>query len=264
MKGSEQGLAVLSTAIVLLWMGGYLAYAGRLSLAPTEPMIALAPVHPAPTPEPAPPAPRAPIHAEVDEPDVEDSEATAIAPEPVGEAGLAMGRELLSSGGAFPALNATYEDFGSFHEYARSMLRLGARFVVVRDHRIVGAADVETGALSNFEFGAAFSPIPRDYSHEPALARLGDAVRKRYGPGSRVKMLLPRDLDAALFGGIALVLAARGEAPDAYSEIQGRYEPATDGRVWFRVESGTRSDGASVALPRLLDLSALAAKGSRT
>ena len=97
-----------------------------------------------------------------------------------------------------------------------------------------------------------------------ALRGLSLAVREKFGRGSRVKMLLPRDLDAGLFGGIALVLAARGEAPDAYSEIQGRYEPAADGKVWFRVETGTRSDGASVALPRLFDLSALAAGGSPT
>lgn len=257
MRRSERAIGALSMLIVSLWIAAYLVFEGRaVQLGEAEAEVASAPVRVAPTPLPPPPRPEPATPAAEPE---QEAEETAAAPEPVGETGLALGRELLSSGGAFPALNASYEDFGSFREYARSMLRLGARFVVVSDRRIVGAADIETSALSEFEGGSGFSPIPRDYSHEPALATLGRLVRERHGRGARVKMLLPRDLDAGLFGGIAEALEARGEAPDVYTEIQGRYEPAAGGRVRFRVESGTRSDGVSVSLSRVLDLSALAA-----
>ena len=112
---------------------------------------------------------------------------------------------------------------------------------------------------SQNELSPAFSPIPRDYSHEPALVSATAAVRREHGRGAQVKMLLPRDLDAGLFGGIAGALTARGEAPELYTEIQGRYEPASGGGVWFRIESGTRSDGETIALSRVFDLSALTA-----
>ena len=261
MRSSERALATLSTTVVLLWLGGYLAWAGYgAGHAPPQADLSKAPVRATAPPEPLPPKP---ILAEIEPQRAPEPEVEKTGPEPVGEAGLALGRELLASGGAFPALNATYEDFGSFREYARSMLALGAHFVVVRDNRIVGAADIETATLSEFELGAAYSPIPRDYSHEPALARVGRAVREHHGLGARVKMLLPRDLDAGLFGGIAEALAARGEDPGGYTEIQGRYEPAGNGGVWFRVESGTRADGSEVPLSRVLDLSALARGGPR-
>ncbi len=253
MSLGERGLAAVSHLIVASWIIGYLAYQGwETGSELTDAQRAAppsAPVHSTPV-SPSPGSPAGP--------------SAAAAPEPVSKQALALGRELLASGGAFPALNATYEDFSSFRRYAQSMLDLGARFVVVRDRRIVGQADIETGIVSPFENGASFSPIPRDYSHEPALVTATAAVRREHGRGAQVKMLLPRDLDAGLFGGIAEALAARGEAPELYTEIQGRYEPASGGGVWFRIESGTRSDGETISLSRVFDLSALAGTEPRS
>jgi hypothetical protein len=255
----------LSTAVVLCWALAYFAWAGASAdpgdglTASVEPVVhAPPPVLPEP-PQPEPLAQSAPAPQPGPE-----------APQPVGEQGLSLGRALLASGGAFPALNASYERFGSFREYARSMQRLGARFVVVSDRRIVGSADIETARVAAFEdeVGSAasfsparFSPIPRDYSSEPALRETAQAARRLHGSGARVQMLLPRALDAGLFGGIAQLLATRGEEPRSYTEIRGFYEPAAGGDVWFRIESGTQSSGRSVALSRSFDLSALARHG---
>ena len=253
MSRTERGMALLSTLVVVSWATGYFAWAGS-SLAP--PALRQASVEPVPHP-PAPElsGPNEPVADLVAPPLAEP------APRPVGERGLALGRELLSSGGAFPALNASYERFGSFREYARSMQRLGARFVVVRDRRIVASADIERADVAEFDSEVAFSPIPRDYSSEPALRETARVARREHGSAARVQMLLPRHLDAGLFGGIAEVLEERGEVPSLYTEIRGFYEPAAGGGVWFRIESGTQSDGLEVELSRSFDLSALARAG---
>ena len=72
-----------------------------------------------------------------------------------------------------------------------------------------------------------------------------------------VMMLVPRDVDAGLFGGIARALAARGDRHDRYREIIGRYERAPDGGVRLRVERGLRADGSEVPIGLLFDLTAI-------
>jgi hypothetical protein len=70
-------------------------------------------------------------------------------------------------------------------------------------------------------------------------------------------MLVPREIDAGLFGGIARMLAARGDHHAAYHEIRGRYERARSG-VRLRVNAGIRPDGTSVAMDLLFDLGEIA------
>ena len=252
MTRSERGLAGLGACVVVVWLVSYFATVGASAQLAELEAVSVAIAEPPPAPElpsASPSSSAAPAAAAVS------------APEPVSERGLALGRELLESGGAFPALNASYERFGSFREYARSMQALGARFVVVKGRKIVASADVERGRVEPFRADVAFSPIPRDYSSEPALAEVARSARLEHGAAARVQMLLPRRLDMGLFGGIAETLEARGEEPASYTEIRGYYEPSGDGRVWFRVESGTRGDGRRVELSRAFDLSSLAAGG---
>lgn len=174
------------------------------------------------------------------------------------EAGDALRGSRLLVGGDFPVLSCSYESFPSFLAYARSMAALGARFVVVQHKRIVGSIDIDSGALGAPALDGAYSPRARDYTGEPRLARLARSARNRFGSGAVVMMLVPRELDAVLFGGIARVLAERGDHHGAYREIRGRYERGADG-IRLHVDAGVRPDGTRVDLDLLFDLGARSA-----
>lgn len=220
---------------------------------PAEPPAERSPAEPAPAPpeEPEPASPAEP------EPPPEPEPAPPAAPTRVADADVSQGAALLDDGGAFPVLSCSYESFPSFLAYARTMASLGARFVVVRRRQIVGSIDLETDAIGDAAVGAAFSPRARDYTDEPGLAKLARSARARFGQSAVVMMLVPREIDAGLFGGIARRLAERGDRHDAYREIRGRYERAK-GSVLLRVDAGIRPDGTSVAMDLLFDLGAIA------
>jgi len=217
-----------------------------------------APEEDEPTPAPEPP-PRA---APPPEPAPEPARAAAPTPERVTAGDVARGSALLDGAGAFPALSLGYGAFASFDAYARAMTALGARFVVVRDRAIVGGVDVARGALGPARVDAAFSPRARDYTDEPELAPLARAARERFGEGAVVMMLVPRALDAGLFGGVARALAARGAEPGAFREIRGRYEPAAGGGVRLLLTRAVRRDGRGVPLELVFDLGRVASAAS--
>jgi hypothetical protein len=196
-----------------------------------------------PQPRPAEPAPRSPAR---------------ITP-----ADRARGADLLAGAGRFPVLSASYQGMQSFRAYAAAMAKLGGRFVVVSRRRIVGEIDLASGAIREASLERAFSPRARDYSDEPALREPARRVRERFGPDAEIMLLVPRALDAGLFGGIARELARNGEGHESYREIEGRYERAPDGGLRFRLESGVRMDGRRVPLGAVFDLDALAAAGVR-
>lgn len=221
-------------------------------LASVRPVALEEPVpEPAPTPVPEPPARPEPA-PEREPPRREEPEALRVE-----AADRVHGGTLLDGTGGFPALDFGYDDFPSFRAYARAMTRLGARFVVVRRRQIVGSVDLETGATSGFA-GGAFSPRARDYTGEPGLAPLARAARERFGERSVVMMLVPRRLDAGLFGGLARVLAERGEPHTGLREIRGRYERAADGGIRLRLEAAVRRDGRAVPLEAVFDLAQIA------
>lgn len=186
------------------------------------------------------------------------AEAPAEAPLEVGAAELALGAELLDAG-EFPVLVATYAEFPSFRDYALAMHALGARLAVVRERRIVGSVDLEGGELGAGPLAGAFSPRARDYSDEPSLAPLAAAARSRFGPGSEVMLLVPRTVDAAVFGGVAALLGRRGGELGGYREVRARYLRGPGGGVHLRVEAAVRRDGSEVPLGALFDLDALGA-----
>ena len=154
-------------------------------------------------------------------------------------------------------LSFGYEDFPSFRSYARAMVRLGARFVVVRRREIVGSVDLETAATGSFG-GGSFSPRARDYTGEPGLAPLARVARARFGERSVVMMLVPRRMDAGLFGGLARVLAEQGEPQASLREIRGRYERGPAGGVHLRLEAAVRLDGTVIPMDGLFDLGQIA------
>jgi hypothetical protein len=219
--------------------------------------VAARPPPPELAPQPAPPP---------EEPPVREPKPSPASPSPsapparrVGQAELVEGTALLDGAGEFPALSCSYEDFAGFRGYARAMAALGARLVVVRDREIVGAIDLETGAFGAASLGPGFSPRARDYTGEPGLASLARAARQRFGDRAVVMMLVPRVLDAGLFGGLARLLAERGERREGVREIRGRYERGPGGGVWLRVEAAVRSDGSAVRIDALFDLGQIAA-----
>jgi hypothetical protein len=188
-----------------------------------------------------------------------EARATPALPMPVGGRDIDEGLSLLAAAGRFPVLTCGYDDFGSFAGYARAMATLGARFVVVERRRIQAEVDVESGSMQAGPPGPGFSPRARDYSGEPALAKLATRARERFGAGAEVMMLVPRELDAGLFGGIARTLAERGESADLYQELRGSYVSDGEGGVRLRVEEGIRRDGSRAPLALLFDLRQIAA-----
>jgi hypothetical protein len=176
----------------------------------------------------------------------------------VGGEEVARGEDLLAAGDGFPALSFSYQSFPSFRAYAASVEKLGARFVVVSRRAIVAGVDLEGGDLGNARLDAGFSPRARDYTAEPALAGVTGAARARFGDDAEVMLLMPRRVDAGLFGGIARALDERGPGHAGYSEVRGRYERAPDGGVRLHVLGAQRLDGAEEAFELVFDLAALA------
>lgn len=246
----------LSAVVVLLWLFAALIQVGRSSLAAAlgeepEQLARVRPVAAGAVPEPPPPL----------EPEKREEREEAPAPRRVGEGELAVGAALLDAPGDFPALSFSYEAFPSFGAYAQAMRRLGARFVAVRNRDILGEVDLATGAVAPPALGASFSPRARDYGDETGLVPAARAVRERFGPRAVVMMLVPRSMDAGLFGGVARVLEERGEAREGLREIQGRYERSPGGGVHLRLEAALRRDGSRVALDSVFDLGQIRGAG---
>lgn len=252
----RRGLRLACHAAVAAWSGVLLADSVRpmpepLAELPAEklPLARVRPVLERPEPPPAP-------EPEAEPP--EEAAARAAEPRPVGPSEVARGEALLDSGGSFPVLSFDYAAFPSFRSYARAMVRLGARFVVVHRREIVSSLDLETGAIGEFSGAARFSPRARDYTGEPELDALARAARERFGERAVVMMLVPRSLDAGLFGGLARALDERGQRRDALREIRGRYERAAGGGVHLRVDAALRRDGRRVPIETLFDLGQIA------
>jgi len=252
--GAMRPLRTGSRVVVIVWLLALAAsLAPRAALEPAEPVepeppraqVRAVPVEP-PAPEPVvPPEP---------EP-AEPSEITAK--------DLTRGGDLLDSSGRFPMLSASYEGLSSFARYAAAMTGIGGRFVIVSRRAIVGEIDLATGAMRDASLDRPFSPRARDYSDEPALVGPARRVRERFGPDAEIMLLVPRALDAGLFGGIARELAAKGEPHTAYRELEGRYERGVDGGLRFRLVSGVRVDGRREALSAVFDLGSIGGRGSR-
>jgi hypothetical protein len=184
--------------------------------------------------------------------------ARAAEPLRIGAAEIARGQAILA-GGSFPAVVASYSDFPSFRDYALAMDALGARLAVVRGRRIVGRADLARGEIGEEPLDGAFSPRARDYADEPGLAALERAARARFGDGARVMMLVPREVDARIFGGVAGALSRRGD-PGEFREVRARYLRTPGGGVGMQVDAALRGDGTEVPLGVLFELGGVAGR----
>jgi len=221
----------------------------------TSPRVALRPVAPESAPETEPeavaePAPPEPEPAPEPEP--------VAPPQVLSASDVRRGDAWLSAGGSFPIISASYDGLQSFRRYAEAMTSIGARFVVVSRQRIVGEVDLASGSLRPPVLDRPFSPRARDYTDEPALAAPARRVRQRYGGDAVIMLLVPRALDAGLFGAIARELSNRGEGPEAFRQVEGRYEQGPGGGLRLRLEAAERLDGSRLALSSIFELSRFA------
>ncbi len=249
MKWGQTLLAVLCRGTVVVWIAAYLAWGvltTRTEPERSDPRVTVEPRQSDAAPPVAAPTPAA--------------EPSAVA---VTEAALSEGAALLERAGSFPALSCSYDQFPSFLSYAQAMQGLGARFVVVRQRRIVGEWDLASRSFRESAPEGTFSPRARDYTEEPALREVARGARERFGAGAVVMMVVPRSIDAGLFGGIAHELAQRGDQHDHYRELLGRYERGEDGGLRIRLESGRREDGTAVPFDLVFDLGAIASLADR-
>jgi hypothetical protein len=122
----------------------------------------------------------------------------------------------------------------------------------------VGEIDVASGAIRAAALDVGFSPRARDYSGEPALALSARRARAHFGGHAAVRMLVPRGLDAGLFGGIARALSAGGHDHRDFGELLGRYERGPGGALRLHLEEGVRLDGRRVRISHVFDLAAIA------
>lgn len=231
-----------------------------------EELAAVDPPSPAPQPldrtavepEPAPAAPTPLPVAAAAALETAPLEAAPVPLQAVDEADVARGGSLLTGEAGFPMLESRYEGYGSFRQYARAMQKLGAQFVIVNRREIVSTIDpwtLERGTLTN---AAGLSPRARDFAGEPELVLANRTARREHGLRAEVMMLVPRRLDAGLFGGIARALEAKGHEPRSYRQIRARYERGPAGALHLRVEAAVRRDGGEDPLPLLFDINELA------
>jgi len=166
---------------------------------------------------------------------------------------MARGEARLQQG-AFPRLRATYARIG-FRAYRDAVLDLGGGFFLFDSNtrQPVAAVDPKTGELSDEVTLERLSRWPRDVTrHLPVALERG---RARYGPrASRVILLPPASVDAALLGALEDELTAQGIAPRELLRVDVAYELVAE-RLHCRVLSVALRDGSEQPLALRIDLS---------
>ena len=166
---------------------------------------------------------------------------------------LERGESLLRSG-RFPHLRASYGRIG-FEAYRDAMLELGGVFFLFdgKARQPVAEVDPQTGALGGEFVRADLSRWPRDVTrHLSEPLRLGQAS---YGPRvSRVILLPPARLDAALLGGLDAHLRALDLDPGDLLRVDLAYE-LRGGNLYCDVLLAAMRDGTERSLSLQIDLS---------
>ena len=166
---------------------------------------------------------------------------------------LARGERLLEAG-SFPLLRATYRRIG-FDAYRDAMLALGGSFFLfdAAARRPLAEIDPRTGAVTSREQRPGLSRWPRDVTrHLPLVLERG---RQRWGErASRVILLPPAYVDAALLGALDAHLRAQGERGDRLVAVDLAYE-LRDGRLGCEVLALSLRDGTRRWVGLHVDLS---------
>lgn len=226
-------------------------------LAETEPaVIEIAEIKLAedpPKPKPRPPAPPAqrPARAVDPEPVEKAAPSAPLAPSPASD--LARGRVALASG-VFPRLRASYANVG-FERYRDAMLELGAGFFLFdfAARQPIAGVDPTNGTTSRPNLSDRLSRWPRDITrHTPELLESG---RREFGPSvSRVVLLPPVDVDAALLGALERYLATRELEPRELARVDVVYS-LVGSRLHCDVLALGLQDGTEISADLQVDLS---------
>lgn len=211
------------------------------------------PVEAAPAPPKAAPPPPAPASREPERAGEVATESESEAVRPAADA-LARGSSLLRAG-AFPRMRASYRRIG-FAAYRDAVLALGGAFYLYDPlaRRVVAEVDLRTGALGPERVRDDLSRWPRDVTRHagPALTRGAE----RYGSQvSRVVLLPPARLDAALLGALEQYLRQSGLAADQLLRVDVAYE-LVDGRLHCEVLTLGLRDGSERDVALRIDLGA--------
>jgi hypothetical protein len=216
---------------------------------PDPPPAASAPVERVDV-EPSPPPHARPESAPAAQPAPAPARPPARVPS---DAEVRRGQALLDAG-AFPRVRATYARIG-FGAYRDAMLALGGRFFLFDPARRTPVAEVDpaSGAVLGERMPRGLSRWPRDVTrHVPAILSRGQSV---YGPRvSRVVLLPPAGVDAALLGALDQGMRKVGLEPGQASVVDVAYE-LRRGRLHCAVLAVTLRDAGQRALPLVVDLS---------
>jgi hypothetical protein len=170
---------------------------------------------------------------------------------------LSRGERLLEAG-SFPTLRATYRRIG-FDAYRDAVLALGGSFFLFDavERRPLAEIDPRTGAVTSRELREGLSRWPRDVTrHVPRALERG---RRRWGErASRVILLPPAHVDAALLGALDTYLRAQGERGDRLVSVDLAYE-LRDGRLGCEVLALSLPGGTRRSVGLHVDLSGGAA-----
>lgn len=215
---------------------------------------------------PAPPAPKAPPPTPEESATARDAEEFATAnsvPKGLEESAtadsghragdLTRGRALLASG-TFPRLRASYANLG-FERYRDAMLDLGAGFYLFdfAARQPIASVDPTNGTTSPPELSDRLSRWPRDVTrHTPELLESG---QREFGPAvSRVILLPPVDVDAALLGALERYLTTRELEPRELARVDVIYT-LVGKRLHCDVLALAMRDGTEIAADLQVDLS---------
>lgn len=166
---------------------------------------------------------------------------------------LARGDALLRAG-VFPRLRATYVRIG-FPAYREAVVALGGAFYLydARARQTLVEVDPHSGSLGSGEVRGDLSRWPRDVTRY--LDRALQRGRERYGERvSRVVLLPPASVDAALLGALDQRLAELGLHPNSLLRVDVAYE-LRSGRLHCEVLAVALRDGSERDLGLWIDLS---------
>jgi hypothetical protein len=256
-------LIAFGTAAAVVWLFAPPRAAESAAEAESEPpdeaqiRVAFAPPPAPPAPPPAAPEPpaREPSAAEPPSPPVSAPEPPVVVP----SASTQQRGSALMEAGIFPRLRATYDRIG-FADYRDAMVELGGRFYLFDASKRLPVAEIEprSGAIRGESVPARLSRWPRDVTrHLHAALENG---RGRYGERvTRVVLLPPRSLDAALLGALdARIRETELRATDVLG-VRVAWE-LRSGRLHCSVLGVTLRDGRERSLPLVVDLSRTGAR----
>jgi len=175
--------------------------------------------------------------------------------EPLDDVALAIGRYRLEEG-RYPHQRASYARIG-FEAYRDAMLALGGAFFLfdTRSDRVLAQVNPYTLEMRAVDTPAShLSRWPRDVTRHLGAALDAPNARRDFGRATRVVLLPPADIDAALVGGLDRALQRMGMNIERVTQVLLTYE-LTDAGLECEVSKLALRDGTEKPVSLRLSLS---------